>query len=135
EFLKYYQQWLACIGIYVSLTQLSRKIQEYRSPARRNDALERSVPVLMLPDFGSLPESISVADWKTSFEAENVDWLSQRQTVKDNLESLLLKSWEEYSKPQASVVLRQVDLRRMTYAMNSFVFLGYDGVVDTIFEI
>ncbi|MHC5746939.1 MAG: reverse transcriptase domain-containing protein [Nostoc sp.] len=138
-----YQRCLKVIGVYLTTTELSRKIYKYLFNQKRRDRelaeykkkfeYARELNLTQPPDSD---EDDAIIQWAGYFLISNNQWNESINELRGELVHLFLDSWQKLRKLGNGNPgeLRKFE-RYIRFSLTKLSLLGFDGIIQTLMEV
>ena len=123
-----YRNQLRSLDIYVEADRLSRKVHQYFSRRkRRNDCRSGLVKKLKYPP-------LHATEWTSQFVQDNCKWISDRDSVREDLICMLNSSYSELQNEVCDRRKKQLTTN-IVFCANNLLRLGLAGIDELLTEI
>jgi len=135
-YIELYQNCLKMVGIFFSMSDLSRKIYNYIFNQKKCESDLMGSQELVLP---TLPRNIQIESleiWSNIFKLNNKNWIKKRKELKMNLIEFFLNNCRTMLNGDVLNGNNQrMIVTRIRYSLNRLMELGLDEVRETVVEI
>ncbi len=125
-----YKVCLASLGIYVSTTDLSRRIFKYLFNSKRRIKQLAKQKELSIPISPTTTSSQALANWVQEFESQNANWCLEFQNIRNQLVNLFM---EIYGRTSSEI--DKSEQRQLRFATYRLGMIGLLPISDQIVEL
>lgn len=131
-----YRNCLTELGIFITLSDLSRRLYRILFNSRRFNEIQKKSEELYLPSLPIGGTIHAYQMWRQEFVPPNNEWVNKLNELRDYYSQLLQSSWQLLQNPHNLSKIEEKQRQKwLRFASNRLVFLGLNGVIDSLVEI